>query len=223
MQQFVRRVVHPLVFSTLVSLSALAGAVTANAVTALSGSEVLDNIAPANGVTGVSFDRVLPTGFSSQWAFVKAFPGTLQAAPLPPFQSPPPFDAYVISFAPNANQQVFYRISYSGGEHDLMSAAYLDSFSPSSVSTNYLGDLGSTSGANVNVYEVIVPAGHNLAVAFLSLALTSSAYSYTFSIDAFSDANRNENFGAVPLPAALPLFATGLGVLGLLAWRRRRS
>ena len=26
-----------------------------------------------------------------------------------------------------------------------------------------------------------------------------------------------------PLPAALPLFATGLGALGLLGWRRRRK
>jgi uncharacterized protein (TIGR03118 family) len=33
-------------------------------------------------------------------------------------------------------------------------------------------------------------------------------------------------FGAinpVPLPAALPLFATGLGALGLLGWRRKRK
>jgi hypothetical protein len=26
-----------------------------------------------------------------------------------------------------------------------------------------------------------------------------------------------------PLPAALPLFATGLGALGLLTWRRKRK
>jgi hypothetical protein len=26
-----------------------------------------------------------------------------------------------------------------------------------------------------------------------------------------------------PLPAALPLFATGLGALGLLGWRRKRK
>jgi hypothetical protein len=31
------------------------------------------------------------------------------------------------------------------------------------------------------------------------------------------------NAGATPLPAALPLFATGLGVLGLLGWRRKRK
>jgi hypothetical protein len=29
--------------------------------------------------------------------------------------------------------------------------------------------------------------------------------------------------GATPLPAALPLFATGLGALGLLGWRRKRK
>jgi hypothetical protein len=29
--------------------------------------------------------------------------------------------------------------------------------------------------------------------------------------------------GITPLPAALPLFATGLGALGLLGWRRKRK
>ena len=33
----------------------------------------------------------------------------------------------------------------------------------------------------------------------------------------------SEQGGETPLPAALPLFATGLGALGLLGWRRKRK
>jgi choice-of-anchor C domain-containing protein len=33
----------------------------------------------------------------------------------------------------------------------------------------------------------------------------------------------NVSVNATPLPAALPLFATGLGALGLLGWRRKRK
>ena len=33
----------------------------------------------------------------------------------------------------------------------------------------------------------------------------------------------NASIGITPLPAALPLLATGLGVLGLLGWRRKRK
>jgi hypothetical protein len=32
-----------------------------------------------------------------------------------------------------------------------------------------------------------------------------------------------DGLSPTPLPAALPLFATGLGALGLLGWRRKRQ
>ena len=35
--------------------------------------------------------------------------------------------------------------------------------------------------------------------------------------------NGNDGVGETPLPGALPLFATGLGALGLLGWRRKRK
>jgi hypothetical protein len=226
MQQFVHRVARSFVLSTVLGMSAFVGAMTANALTVLSASEVLDNVAPANGVTGTSIDRVLSDGIASQWGFAKSYPGTTQVSP-PPFPSsfPPPFDAYVISFAPNANQQVFYEIKWMTSGFSPTSAAYLDAFDPMNVATNYLGDIGGASLDTLLTYRVIVPAGHSLAVAFLDDVQNSlgSFTSYTFSIDAFSDANRGENFGVVPLPSAIPLFATGLGALGLFGWRRKRK
>lgn len=37
------------------------------------------------------------------------------------------------------------------------------------------------------------------------------------------DASLVANVGTTPLPAALPLLSTGLGVIGLLGWRRKRK
>jgi hypothetical protein len=51
------------------------------------------------------------------------------------------------------------------------------------------------------------------------LGLTPGTYTYTYGDpDTFTI-----EIGATPLPAALPLFATGLGALGLLGWRRKRK
>jgi hypothetical protein len=41
--------------------------------------------------------------------------------------------------------------------------------------------------------------------------------------DPTSTVTNSASLSAVPLPAALPLFASGLGVLGLVAWRRKRK
>ena len=35
--------------------------------------------------------------------------------------------------------------------------------------------------------------------------------------------DQGNNLSQVPLPATLPLFATGLGALGLLGWRRKKA
>jgi hypothetical protein len=41
-------------------------------------------------------------------------------------------------------------------------------------------------------------------------------------INSAGNATFTATVGAVPIPPALPLFATGLVGLGLLAWRRKR-
>ena len=36
-------------------------------------------------------------------------------------------------------------------------------------------------------------------------------------------AQKVDPFAVIPLPAALPLFASGVGALGLLSWRRKKK
>jgi hypothetical protein len=58
----------------------------------------------------------------------------------------------------------------------------------------------------------------------LVLSISAPALGFNFRADPgflfLDDVSVN---AVVPLPAALPLFATGLGALGLLGWRRKRK
>ena len=51
--------------------------------------------------------------------------------------------------------------------------------------------------------------------------LVSQGSDFDYNDDAFVFTNVSS--GTTPIPAALPLFATGLGGLGLLGWRRKRK
>ena len=72
---------------------------------------------------------------------------------------------------------------------------------------NFLFGIG---GAPYGITEFVLLAGSD------SMALTSFA-------PASTGCSLAEVCATTPLPAALPLFATGLGVLGLLGWRRKRK
>ena len=63
----------------------------------------------------------------------------------------------------------------------------------------------------------------------LNINLTTQALSSGNTLESVAEGNRaNAPIGSglvstIPLPGALPLFATGLGALGLLSWRRKRK
>jgi hypothetical protein len=50
----------------------------------------------------------------------------------------------------------------------------------------------------------------------------NGAVSFTDTFSSSVTGTATPNVNAVPLPATLPLFATGLGALGLLGWRRKK-
>jgi len=65
------------------------------------------------------------------------------------------------------------------------------------------------------------PAGFDPTPVFYSAAYTQNAGPGTQINASFNNSTTPPN--PIPLPAALPLFATGLGGLGLLSWRRKRK
>jgi hypothetical protein len=87
-------------------------------------------------------------------------------------------------------------------------------------------------GINCFGYNLCVPAGYisdsplsdsalyNNAT-FASLGVTPGTYVWTWGTGA--DQSFTLEIGTTPLPAALPLFVTGLGAIGLLGWRRNRK
>ena len=124
----------------------------------------------------------------------------------------------------------FYQITWTN--LDVISphlVAYLNSFDPVRVFVNYWGDAGFTAVARGSQsFQVVVPTGGTLLLVFQDNPATADHVDarYTFTVNAFSDAEGAESFAsfaATPLPAALSLFATGIGVLGLFGWRRKKK
>ena len=58
---------------------------------------------------------------------------------------------------------------------------------------------------------------------YSSLGVTPGTYIWTWGPGADQSFTLEIGSTPTPLPAALPLFATGLGVMGLLGWRRKRK
>jgi hypothetical protein len=65
------------------------------------------------------------------------------------------------------------------------------------------------------------PGGHICSTTY-SCSLTAQAYLQTGIVPQFQFLTSG-SLTATPLPAALPLFATGLSALGLLGWRRKQT
>jgi len=96
-----------------------------------------------------------------------------------------------------------------------------------------------TTGVSLTPLDWSLPAAGTYWLAAVADPTTVGGFDLNFNITgAFAYDNINSNFhwthdnsvlpevlivGTTPLPAALPLFASGLGALGLLGWRRKRN
>lgn len=94
------------------------------------------------------------------------------------------------------------------------------------VTVSTIGGLGEYAPGDPNIFTVSF--GTITAAQFDSLVGTFELILTTSDGVLVDHGTQNSLHGAIsysattPLPAALPLFATGLGALGLLGWRRKR-
>jgi hypothetical protein len=132
-------------------------------------------------------------------------------------QSGPPnqiaFSGVWILGAPiNATNQTVFFTEAGGGISDVLHFTY-------SQDTNGNGHLDGF---------VMSDSGTPITLAFLSeIGIVATSTIVENGLFDFSNTNIKAQFQSdvevTPLPAALPLFATGLGALGLLGWRRKRK
>jgi hypothetical protein len=177
----------------------------ANALVIASGSGDLSATDPT------ALGRINRNGTASTWASSKSWPGILNSTTA--FR----YDTVSVAFASQALQDIYYEITVTALTAIIPHpTAYRNAFDPSSISSNYLGDSGATPAVgDPKSFQVMVATGDTLVLHFGALPTTSIG-SYTWSVSAFSDANRAENFLAVPIPAPGTLSLFGAALLGLL-------
>ena len=104
--------------------------------------------------------------------------------------------------------------SFPGGSNLLAPFSYVAEGNPVPPSTN--GCFTSNLTCNIDYFFTPISTG---------LFTTTQEVFFQTSFGGFGETITLEGTGvaATPIPAALPLFATGLGGLGLLGWRRKRK
>jgi hypothetical protein len=164
-------------------------------------------------ITAVSFFHL--SGDSGSWN------GTWQMSLS---TSPNPIGGLSSSFGANvgADNTVFATETFSGAPSLL---TFTGSFNYNPGTGPLLVDIQYVSGSGSGALEAgLNPGLTDRVFSFGSLTTgTLNSDPSTPGNDGYADRTQFEVGATTPLPAALPLFATGLGALGLLGWRRKRK
>jgi hypothetical protein len=186
------------------------------------GTETFDAIANGTAAPSVSFGAIGTATLTTGSAFLRVDDGTLS-----PIHSPAdgyyPFsgaqflysqDNFTVAFSTPISAFGFYGtdIGDHGGQLTLTLTDINNVISILNIPHTLVSD-GSTNGSNLYF------GFYDTNALYKQIAFGTSAPN----LDGFTIDNMSAGY-ATPLPAALPLFASGFGgVMGLLGWRRKRK
>jgi hypothetical protein len=177
-------------------------------------SGVLFTLNDASLVSGdpTQLGRLNRNGIPSDWSAPKAFPGVVN--PTTSYH----YHMYVVPVISTP----FIQISIDDPNPNTFASAYLNTYVPTSLNTNYLGDPGQSGnffGVDPQFFQVIVPEGNSLIVVVNDPSATGLGVGEHFNllVEGFVDTN----FDEVPEPGTALLIGGGMVLVGLMRVRHR--
>jgi len=205
----------------LLALAALLATWAAQASVIYTTSYALTNADPSQ------LGRVSRSGIPSDWSDSKAFPGTINAGTSYHYQTfTLDLDGLMAGFT--FGQYLQISADFGTDTRDFVTS-YLDSYDPTNLATNYLGDIGASGNSfgNPGFFQIVVGSGHDLVLVLsdtvaggVSVPMTINLTVEAFTDTMFTDLTPDATGGTVPEPAALALVAVALAAM---ARARRRA
>ena len=174
---------------------------------------IADLTSTLSATDSIQLGRISRTGIPSDWSSPKPFPGAINTT------VGYRYEVFVV----NVGFLPFIQIDFDemGGTESLFASAYLNSYNPLSMATNYLGDAG-FSGNEFGIpttFQVIVPAIQNLVVLVNDTTPDGAGIGTKFNI--LVEGFANTQFDDVPEPASF--LTVGLAIWVIAGVRRKVS
>jgi hypothetical protein len=154
-------------------------------------------------------NRLTRTAVPSDWSASKTFPGESSAGSIH-------YRTFSVAFGSASFAQVFL----DDPQNVVFASAYLDSYSPASKASNYLGDAGSSGSpfGNPGFFQVNVSAGHTLIVVVNEVASGGGINRpFTLRVEAFTDTQYTDPASVPGVVSVSPNSGGGTGPLTFTA------
>lgn len=153
--------------------------------------------------------RLSRSGIPSDWSAVKAFPGVINPTTV--------YNYHTYSINSGVTPYIF--ITIDSVPANTFASAYMPSYDPTNLATNYIGDAGSSGnyfGTDPVSFEVFVPMHTNFLVVVNTSSNAGIGQPFTITVQGFID----DEFTPTPEPSSMLLL--GSGVLGMAGVIRRK-